>query len=68
MFKALTSEQELIKNTKKTHPDYQHLLDAVHKTEVLADYIDESKEVYNKNKTIVDLQKRIKGFPKQNVS
>ena len=35
--------------------------------EELADYIDESKEVYNANKFVVGLQKRIKDFPKQHV-
>merc|ERR1712137_913474 len=56
---------ELIKHTKESHPDYPHLIKAVEKMEQLADYIDESKEVYNENHFIVSLQKRMHGFPKE---
>ena len=58
----------MIKHTKPSHPDYLHLQKAMEKMEVLADYIDESKEAHNENKFVVDLQKRIKGFPKEQVS
>ena len=57
--------QELIKHTRSSHPDYEHLKDAAAAMERLADYIDESKEAYNENRFVVGLQKRIKGFPKE---
>lgn len=57
----------MIKNTRESHPDYVHLKEAVTQMETLADYIDESKEAYNENRFVVELQKRINGFPKEQV-
>lgn len=57
----------MIKHTRESHPDYPHLKNAMQKMDELADYIDECKEAYNENKFVVDLQKRIKGFPREQV-
>jgi len=56
--------QELIKHTRPSHPDYEPLKVALKDMSDLADYIDECKSAYNESKHIVDLQKRIIGFPK----
>lgn len=54
---------QLLKHTKSSHPDFEYLQESLQLMEKKMRYIDDLKDIYNRNPHLVALQRRIEGFP-----